>query len=123
MGGLNEELTPVLVKGEVPPKPGEQPLAPSPNPVPENEQSSASSGSVGIAIPQDRIKLYQFLMDLPDSQFEQVINALRPPRGNVPPFPAPRGQRVPALFDWLESPLVPNGIELLRTKLEEVLNP
>jgi hypothetical protein len=123
MEGLNEALTPVLIKGQVPLKPGDQPPAPSLNPAPEPEHTSANPGSAGVAIPQDRIRLYQFLMDLPDAQFEQVINALRPPRGNVPPFPAPRGQRVPALFDWLESPLVPNGIELLRTKLEEVLNP
>lgn len=123
MEGLNEELTPVLVEGQVPPKPGEQPPAPSPDPVLGLDQYSANASSAGVTIPQDRLRLYQFLIDLPDAQFEQVINALRPPRGNMPPSQAPRGQRVPVLFDWLESPLVPDGLNLLRAKLEAVLNP
>lgn len=121
MEGLNEELTPVLVEGKTAPVDTPQPSEPSPSPVPGQLSGNASSGTV--VIPQNRIKLYQFLTDLPDNQFELVITALQPPSGNVPPFPAPRGQRVPALFQWLESPLVSDGLTLLRANLEEVLNP
>ena len=123
MGGLNEQLTPILVKGKVAPRDAAQPSATTPGEPSEPGQSPENASSGTVTIPQDRVKLYQFLMDLPDAQFEQVINALRPPRGNMPPSQAPRGQRVPALFDWLESPLVQNGIDLLRARLGEVLNP
>lgn len=123
MEGLNEQLTPILVKGNAAPRRADQTTVFNRGEPSGSGPSFGGEGTGGVAIPQDRIKLYQFLMDLPDAQFEQVINALKPPRGNVPPSHAPRGQRVPALFEWLESPLVTDGIETLGTKLREILNP
>lgn len=75
-----------------------------------------------MTIPQGRIELYQFLLNLPGPQFEAVVFDLDPPRGNLPPPSAAQGQRVPALFDWLESPVGP-GLAALRTSLANVLNP
>ncbi|MEO1068622.1 MAG: CHAT domain-containing protein [Cyanobacteria bacterium J06638_6] len=120
--GLNEQLTPILVPGNVAPRSTAESSASNTSEDSGSEQTPGTEGIAGIAIPQDRIKLYQFLMDLPDTQFEQMINALKPPSGNVPPSHAPRGQRVPALFEWLESPIGP-GLETLRSRLRDVLNP
>ena len=54
---------------------------------------------------QKRMELFTLLSSLPGPQFEQIVFALRPPAGNVPPSPAPPGQRVPALLEWAESPI------------------
>ncbi|WP_155524022.1 hypothetical protein [Nodosilinea nodulosa] len=62
------------------------------------------------------------MLNLPGPQFEAVVFDLNPPRGNLPPPSAAQGQRVPALFDWLEGPLGP-GLAALRTSLATVLNP
>jgi hypothetical protein len=75
-----------------------------------------------MTIPSGRTELYQFLLDLPGPQFEAVVFDLSPPRGNLPSPSVPQGERVPALFEWLESPVGP-GIETLRTSLNTVLNP
>jgi hypothetical protein len=120
--GLTEQLTPVLIKGNVAPRRAAQSSGASAAEPSGSGPSSGSGGTGGVTIPQDRIRLYQFLMDLPDTQFDQVVKALRPPSGNVPPSHAPRGQRVPALFEWLESPIGP-GLETLRAKAGDVLNP
>jgi len=74
-----------------------------------------------MPIPQSRTELYQFLLQLPDTQFNQVLFHLKPPPGNISPAPAPRGQRVPELFTWLES--IGPDLEALRTALEATLTP
>jgi internalin A len=75
---------------------------------------------VGTAItPQARYELYQFCLKLPDPQFDAVVFDLNPPKGNVPPNTTARGQRVTALFDWLESPIGP-GLAALKTALSKL---
>ncbi len=66
---------------------------------------------------QKRLALFKLLSSLPGPQFEQVMFALSPPAGNVPPNSAPQGQRVPALLTWAESPI---GCGL--ATLEDVVN-
>jgi hypothetical protein len=121
MEGLSEALTPVLVEGQAASGKTAQPSATSPPPAPGQTFGSMSSGPV--VVPQDRVKLYQFLLRLPEGQFDQLIVFLQPPSGNLPPSDAARSRRVSALFAWLESPLVSDGLELLRAQLEVVLNP
>nr|WP_204152035.1 CHASE2 domain-containing protein [Leptolyngbya sp. CCY15150] len=73
-------------------------------------------------VPQTRTELYQFLLALPTPQFEAVLYALNPPRGNISPASAPQGQRIPELLNWLESPIGP-GLESLQKAIEPVLKP
>lgn len=72
------------------------------------------------AIPQERSKLRQFVLDLPDPQVDAVIFNLDPPKGNVPPNTSPKSERVTALFEWLESSIGP-GLAALRSALAKVL--
>jgi len=73
-----------------------------------------------MSIPLRRADLYQFLLKLPDTQFNQVLVELNPPSGNISPRHAPRGQRVAELFDWLET--IGPGTEALRATLNHVAN-
>ncbi|WOD39388.1 CHAT domain-containing protein [Nodosilinea sp. E11] len=102
LAGKPESATPILINKKAPPS------SPSPSP--------------SKSIPSGRTELYQFLLNLPGPQFDQVIFALNPPRGNISPPSAPQGQRVPELFAWLESPIGP-GLDALKTVLAHVLNP
>jgi len=77
---------------------------------------------MALNIPQGRAQLYQFLLDLPWIQFDQVVHDISPPKGNVPSNSATPGNRVSALMEWLESPIGP-GLEALRTSLANVLHP
>lgn len=72
------------------------------------------------AIPQERTKLRQFVLGLPDSQVNAVIFDLNPPSGNVPPPSSPKSDRVTALFEWLESSVGP-GLAALKVALAKVL--
>jgi GTPase SAR1 family protein len=72
------------------------------------------------AIPQERTKLRQFVLELPDPQVDAVIFDLDPPKGNVPPSSSPKSERVTALFEWLESP-IGLGLAALRLALAKVL--
>ncbi|MBW4483251.1 MAG: CHAT domain-containing protein [Tildeniella torsiva UHER 1998/13D] len=81
---------------------------------------SSHSPSSSAPIP-NRIELYQLLLSLPGPQFESVLFALNPPRGNISPSNAPQGQRVPELLTWVESPIGP-GLDALRTALADMLS-
>ncbi|HSM82063.1 MAG TPA: hypothetical protein VLS96_10265 [Nodosilinea sp.] len=74
-----------------------------------------------MPIPHSRSDLYQYLLDLPEAQFNQVLFNLNPPSANISPALAPRGQRVPELFTWLES--IGPGLEALRTALADCSDP
>ena len=54
---------------------------------------------------QLRLNLFQRLASLPGPQFEQVLYALNPPAGNIPPPSAPQSDRVSALLTWAKSPI------------------
>lgn len=69
---------------------------------------------------QKRMELFSLLSSLPGPQFEQIVFTLRPPAGNVPPPPAPLGQRVAALLEWAESP-IGCSLEALETVVNAVL--
>jgi hypothetical protein len=105
LAGKPESATPVLINKQAPP------ATPAPNPN-------------AVTIPQDRTKLYQFLLSLPGPQFDAVVFDLNPPRGNVPPSSAPQGDRVSALLNWVESPIGPaTKLDALRISLGTLLNP
>ena len=108
LAGKPESATPILIHKKAPPPP------------PIRAHSSAPLPS-SMLIPQGRSELYQFLLKLPDAQFNQVLFDLNPPPGNISPAQAPRGQRVPELFTWLES--IGPGLDALRTALEAMLDP
>jgi hypothetical protein len=92
---------------------------------PSSTGPATSSAATGVNPPttaavnpiQKRLALFKLLSSLPGPQFEQVVFALSPPAGNVPPNSAPQGQRVPALLTWAESPI---GCGL--ATLEDVVN-
>jgi hypothetical protein len=91
-------------------------------PAPAAASSSTSAGTTPAPATttnpiQKRLALFKLLSSLPGPQFEQVVFALSPPAGNVPPNSAPQGQRVPALLTWAESPI---GCGL--ATLEDVVN-
>jgi CHASE2 domain-containing sensor protein len=73
-----------------------------------------------MTIPEKRTELYQFLLKLPGPQFDAVVFALNPPKGNIPPSQAAQAQRVDALFEWLESSVGP-GLAGLKIVLKTVL--
>jgi hypothetical protein len=58
-------------------------------------QAAGAEGSGGVVIPENRTQFYPFLLELPDNQFEQVVNALQPPKGNVPTYLPPGGSGFP----------------------------
>ncbi|TVQ09556.1 MAG: CHAT domain-containing protein [Leptolyngbya sp. DLM2.Bin27] len=108
LAGKPESATPVLIHKKAPTTSPTTPAA-TPN---------------AMTIPQDRTKLYQFLLSLPGPQFDAVVFDLNPPRGNVPPSSAPQGDRVAALLHWVESPIGPaTKLEAVRTALANLLNP
>ncbi len=107
LAGKPESATPVLINKKASPA-----------------QSTPAATSNAVTIPQDRTQLYQFLLSLPGPQFDAVVFALNPPRGNLPPSSAPQGDRVSALLNWVESPIGPaTKLDALRTALGHVLNP
>ena len=55
--------------------------------------------------PAKRLKLFNRLSALPTPQLDQLIFALNPPPGNIPPSLAAPSQRVTALLAWAESPM------------------
>jgi hypothetical protein len=111
LAGKPESATPVLIHKKAPTPPllhsSTPPSSPSPPP--------------SMPIPKTRTDLYSLLLKLPDAQFNQVLFDLNPPPGNISPAQAPRGQRVPELFTWLES--IGPGLEALRTSLAAALDP
>ena len=60
----------------------------------------------------DRLTLIQTLNALPSAQFEELLIALNPPKGNIPSDTAAQAKRSKALFEWIESPIGPGILEL-----------
>ncbi|MEM1426867.1 MAG: hypothetical protein AAGF75_09985 [Cyanobacteria bacterium P01_H01_bin.130] len=52
----------------------------------------------------ERLKLIQTLNKLPESQFEELLGALKPPGGIVSGAAAAQGSRTSALLQWVEGP-------------------
>jgi glutathione S-transferase len=67
-----------------------------------------------------RLQLTQRLSSLPGPQLGQVIFALKPAKGNIPPASAPPADRVEALLTWAESE-IGCGLETLEQALDAVL--
>ncbi len=53
--------------------------------------------------PQERLTLNQQVNGMPPQQFNMLVFALNPPRGVIPPMPAPPDDRSHALLEWAES--------------------
>ena len=60
----------------------------------------------------DRLHLIQTLNALADIQFDEIIFALKPPKGIIPGKLAAQGNRSTALLDWVESPTGPGLAEM-----------
>ena len=69
-----------------------------------------------------RLKLTQRLSALPGPQLDQVIFALKPAKGNIPPASAPPADRVMALLIWAESE-IGCGLERVKEVLDAALAP
>lgn len=65
------------------------------------EDSDSGSNIFNTSI--QRLALFQRLVTLSTSQFEQVVFALNPPTGNIPSTQSPQGDRVRALLNWATS--------------------
>lgn len=65
----------------------------------------------------ERLCLIQTLNALPSSQFDELVFALQPPKGNIPSDTAPQSSRSKALLEWAESPIGPGLLEF-----EKILN-
>ena len=68
----------------------------------------------------DRLKLVQTLNGLPMNQFEELVIALNPPAGILPPNIAAQGNRTPELLRWVEGPTGP-GVPQLQVVLNLIL--
>lgn len=67
--------------------------------------------------PSERLQLIQRLNGLPPAQFAELVSALNPPAGIVPPESAAQGNRTPALLQWAEGP-TGRGLLELQTLLD-----
>ncbi|MGD1930852.1 MAG: pentapeptide repeat-containing protein [Leptolyngbyaceae cyanobacterium] len=61
---------------------------------------------------RDRLSLKQTLCALPKPQFDDLVFALNPPKGNLPGDAAPQSDRAMALLEWTESVIGPGLVEL-----------
>ena len=68
----------------------------------------------------ERLRLIQTLSGLPNSQFEELLFALKAPSGVLFSSPAPQGQRSSELLKWAEGPTGPN-LSKLQHILDEIL--
>lgn len=76
--------------------------------------------NAGSSLPSEgRLRLFQTLASLPSAQFEEIIFALNPPRGNLPGSSASQSQRSKALLEWAESP-IGNGLRTVENLLDRV---
>ncbi|NJL55090.1 TIR domain-containing protein [bacterium] len=67
---------------------------------------------VNVSFYSERLRLVQALNELPGPQFDQLVFALNPPQGILPPISAAQGLRTTAILEWAESPAGP-GLETL----------
>jgi uncharacterized protein YjbI with pentapeptide repeats len=68
----------------------------------------------------DRLCLIQTLNALPTPQFDELVFALNPPKGNIPNNSASQSSRSTALLEWAESPLGP-GLATLEKCLSKII--
>ncbi|MEM7773812.1 MAG: toll/interleukin-1 receptor domain-containing protein [Cyanobacteria bacterium P01_A01_bin.37] len=54
---------------------------------------------------QQRLQLFQLLSSLPGPTFDSIVYALNVPPSILPPGSAAQGLRVPALLEWVQSPM------------------
>ncbi len=86
--------------------------------VKEREQSVTQPVTRSVNRPQaslsslERLELMRTLNGLPESQFEELVAALNPPKGILPSGSAAQGTRSPALLHWVEGPTGPKLPEL-----------
>jgi hypothetical protein len=84
--------------------------------------------NVSDEIPKDadsaleRLRFFRRLTALAPQQFNELIFAVNPPAGQIPPMPAAQSDRVSALLDWAERP-GGRSLSVLQHLLETILNP
>lgn len=69
----------------------------------------------------ERLALVRSLNALPTTQFDELVIALDPPPGILPPNLAAQGNRTPALLQWVEGP-TGTGLIQLQKVLELIVN-
>lgn len=72
--------------------------------------------------PNSRSQLIRTLNSLPPQQFSELLYALNPPAGVIPPMTAPQGDRTYALLSWAEGS-TGCGLAEVQQALESLLNP
>lgn len=70
---------------------------------------------------KNRLRLVQTLNALPQTQFDELVFALKPPERIIPDYSGPQGNRSTALLEWAESSVGP-GLEKLEAALEEIIS-
>lgn len=119
--GIEEHLTPVLVKGTASAQTPQTPQTEDTKSVPEKPDTTPSA-TADMNQYQKRNALFQRLSGLLGPQFEQLVFALSPPNGYVPPASAPLGQRIAALLEWANSSSG-CGLEVLEQVLNSIIPP
>ena len=79
-----------------------------------------SSSKTDISF-EDRLYIIQTINALPSQQFEELIFALNPPKGILPPRSAPQGDRSKDLLDWVEGPTGP-GLRKVDKALHKIVS-
>lgn len=69
---------------------------------------------------KERLYILRTVTALVSQQFDQLLFALNPPKGIVPPASAPQGDRSKALLDWVESPAGP-GLAAVEEVLQDII--
>jgi hypothetical protein len=69
-----------------------------------------------------RIELIQKLNALPPQLLNNLVFAVNPPSGIIPPMPAPQGDRTSALLAWAEGP-GGCGLSVVQELLDAIVNP
>ena len=77
--------------------------------------------SEGRPSPLERLKLIQTLNILPDSQFKELVFALKPPPGLFPASLESQGERAVKLLGWAENPDVGPGLSKVQEVLYEII--
>ena len=70
---------------------------------------------------RERLALIQMLNKLPRAKFDELVMALNPPPGILPPSIAAQGDRTPALLQWVEG--IGPGLPQLQAILNLILQP
>lgn len=93
-----------------------------PTATPETPEPTAATADPPKSNTQKRMELFQLLSALPGPTFDAIVYAVNVPPPLMPPAAAPQGQRVPALLNWVQSP-VGCGLAELEAAIKAAMSP